>query len=203
MNPTISSTEYHPAADLASLPIPADCESPWYAIRVRPNFEKTVASALRGKGYEEYLPLYTRRSRWSDRIKTLDHAVFPGYVFCRLDVNRRLPVLTTPGVLSIVGFGNTFMPVSEQEIQCVRRIVQSPLVSTPWPYLCAGQRVRVVTGALEGIEGYLVHVKSESRIVISIDLLQRSVAAEVDRYWIEPVGSASARKPAGAAPAAC
>jgi transcription antitermination factor NusG len=158
---------------------------PWYAIHVRCHAEKNVSRILEGRGYEQYLPFYRERSRWSDRVKQLDLPLFPGYVFCRLEVALRRPVLTVPGVVAIVGFGSTFAPVPEDQISAVRDIVRSGLPSGPWPFLKEGQRIRVSNGALEGVEGFLVQIKNEYRVVVSVPLLQRSVAVEIDRDCIQ------------------
>ena len=160
---------------------------PWYAVRVRSNFERIVSSSLRGKGYNEYLPLYCKSSRWSDRLKNVSLPLFPGYVFCRLDIQHRLGLLTTPGVVSIVGFGGEFIPVPEEEMRSVRTIANSSLSYAPWPFLGEGQRVRIRSGVLDGIEGFVVQLKNDFRVVLSVDLLQRSVAVQVDRRCIEPL----------------
>ena len=173
---------------------------PWYAIRVRCHGEKNVARALESKGYEQYSPFYRKQNRWSDRIKTIDLPLFPGYVFCRLEVALRRPVLTIPGVVNLVGFGNIFVPIPENEIQAVQDIVRSGLPSLPWPFLREGEYIRVRTGALAGLEGFLVHIKNEFRVVVSIPLLQRSVAVQIDRDWIQPLpgspAASAARTPA-------
>ena len=98
---------------------------PWYALRVRPRCEKMVASTLLTKGYEGFLPLYRHRSRWSDRIKEVLLPLFPGYLFCRMDINHRLPILVTPGVMQVVGIAKTPYPVDEAEISALQSIVLS------------------------------------------------------------------------------
>jgi transcription antitermination factor NusG len=159
-------------------------ELPWYAIRVRSNYEHIVATALKGKGHTVYLPLYRKRVRTSAKYISLP--LMPGYVLSRIDLSRRLPILTTPGVVGIISFGNTFVPVAEREIEAVQRVERSGIASIPWPYLREGDRVRVTEGALEGVEGVLVRSKTECRVVVSIELLQRSAAVEIDRRSVEP-----------------
>lgn len=159
----------------------------WFALVVRSQHEKIVASVLQDKGYEKFLPLYSIRRRWSDRMKRLMLPLFPGYVFCRFDLNNRLPILVTPGVLQIVGAGKAPLPVDGNEIAALRTIVTSGLQSEPWPYLKLGQRVRIAQGALEGVEGILTSVKKPFRLVVSVTLLQRSVAIEVDQNWVSPL----------------
>jgi transcription antitermination factor NusG len=161
---------------------------PWYAIRVRSRLEKLVSAALRGKGYEEWLPLYRARHQWSDRVKQLDLPLFPGYIFCRFDVHDRLvPILTTPGVLAIVGAGKTPIPVPDDEMAAVQSIVRSGLAVQPWPSLNVGSQVCIQRGALAGITGTVLNVDKTCRLVLSIPLLQRAVAVEIDRDWVRPL----------------
>ncbi len=166
---------------------PADLATAWFALHVRSRCEKMVAASLRSKGFEELLPLYRSRNRWSDRVKDVDLPLFPGYVFCRLQPSSRLPVLTTPGVVSIIGSGKTPQPVEPEELAAIQSLVRSGMQAIPWPFLQAGERVRIEHGALEGVEGILTAVKKESRVVLSVTLLQRSVAVEVDRNLIRPI----------------
>jgi len=161
----------------------------WYALNVRTRFEKVVARNLRGKGYEEFLPTYTRSSRWSDRVKQIELPLFPGYVFCRFNPHDRLPILTIPGVNAVVGFGKTFMPVQESELHSVRAVVQSGVFCEPWPYVEVGQRVVVERGPLAGTEGLVTMVKNTYRLVISVNMLQRSVAVEIDRDCLKPLST--------------
>ena len=168
-------------------PRPKQQKLPWYAVRVRSNFEQVVSGSLSSKGYESYVPVYRKPSGRSACIKNIDVPLFPGYVFARIDLVHRLPVLVTPGVVNVVGFGNVFLPIPENEIQAVQAIVRSGLPSITWPFLRDGQRVRIEHGSLSGIEGQLVQIKNKFRIVVSIELLQRSVSVEIDRSWIHPV----------------
>ena len=151
-----------------------------------------VAASLRSKGIEEFLPLYRSRNTWSDRVQDVDLPLFPGYVFCRLQPSSRVTVLTTPGVISIIGSGKTPQAVEPEELASIQALVKSGLPAIPWPFLKTGERVRIEHGALEGVEGILTAVKKESRIVLSVTLLQRSVAVEVDRTFIRPIFSRSA-----------
>lgn len=160
---------------------------PWFALRVRSRREQTVATFLDGKGYEWFLPLYKCRRRWSDRIKEIQLPLFPGYVFCRLDMQHRLPVLTTPGVVTIVGTGKHPIPIDDGEMAAIQAAVQSSLRSRPWPFLQVGQRVRVEYGSLCGLEGILLDFRGQRRLVLSVTLLQRSVAVEVDDAWVVPI----------------
>lgn len=164
----------------------------WYAIRIQSKFERLAAVTLRGKGYEEFLPLYRSRRRWSDRVKQLDLPLFPGYLFCRFAVNDRLlPILTTPGVISIIGAGKTPVAVSDEEIAAVRAILRSGLPAQPWPCLTVGSRIFIERGPLAGLEGIALNVDKAFRLVVSVPLLQRSVAVEIERDWIRPIQNGS------------
>jgi transcription antitermination factor NusG len=160
---------------------------PWYALQVRPRYEKIIASTLLSKGYEGFLPLYRHRSRWSDRIKEIHLPLFPGYLFCRFDINRRLPILVTPGIIRVVGIGKNIYPVEESEIAALQAVVISGLQAQPWSFLNLGQKVRIDFGALAGVEGILLGMKGSRKLVISVTLLQRSVAVEIDEAWVAPV----------------
>ena len=161
----------------------------WYAVRVRSNAEKNVHTALTSKQLESFLPTYRCRRRWSDRIKELDAPLFPGYTFCRFDPAQRLPVLTTPGVISIISSSNGPLAVDERELDFVRSIVLSGTIMGPWPFLREGQCIEVVRGPLTGVEGIVVTVKSQYRLIVSVSLLQRSVSVEIDRDWVTPLSS--------------
>jgi len=152
----------------------------WYALQIRPRFEKLAARHLTDKGYEGYLPVYTARRRWSDRMKSVEVPLFPGYTFCRFDIRQRLPILVSPGVLSIVGIGKTPTAVSDREIFSIQQLIASGLVCGPWPFVQVGQCVSVERGPLAGLEGIVIEVKSNLRLILSLPLLQRSVAAEID-----------------------
>jgi transcription antitermination factor NusG len=160
---------------------------PWFAVRVRSNHERIAAAHLRERGYEEFSPSLRTERRWSDRTKEMDQFLFPGYVFCRLNPLDRLPVLTAPGVVDLVGFGKIPAQIPDNEIENVRRMVQSGLLVMPWPFLQLGHRVLIERGPLAGVEGILDEVKGKCRLVVSVQLLQRSVSAEVDRDWIRPL----------------
>jgi transcription antitermination factor NusG len=166
----------------------------WYALKVRPRSESIVADHLSAKGYSPFLPTYQSRRRWSDRIKTIDLPLFPGYLFCQFDVNKRMPILTTPGVGSIVGLGPNPAPIETAEIESIRTVVSAGVAYTPHPYLKTGQVVRIERGALMGLHGMVTEVKNELRLILSVNLLMRSVSIEIDRTWVEPVRSASSER---------
>jgi transcriptional antiterminator NusG len=167
---------------------------PWFALQVRMRHEAGVVDHLKGKGYEWFLPLYKMRRRWSDRIKEVDAPLFPGYLFCRFDPHNRLPILKTPGVTQIVGYNHVPVPVDEQEIEAIRRLVASGVPNFPCAYLEVGSKVRIEAGALRGLEGILTELKGKRRLVLSITLLQRSVAVEIDSDAVSVVHAPAGRR---------
>jgi transcription antitermination factor NusG len=184
----------HPLHDTENLVKPeSGRDGAWYALHVRERYESCVATHLRGRGYAAFLPLYTTRRRWSDRLKEIQLPLFPGYVFCQFDLQSRLPILTIPGVVHIVGFGKTAVPVDEGEITALRAADQSGLARRPWPYLRTGQRVKIECGPLCGLEGVLLDFKGAQRLVLSVTLLQRSVAVELEEQWVRPVPQCPSR----------
>jgi transcription antitermination factor NusG len=161
----------------------------WYALHVKPRFEKCVSGQLSVKGYETFLPSYISKRNWSDRVKELSLPLFPGYVFCRFDVHARLPILVTPGVVAIVGVGKTPSAIEESEILAVQQVIGSGLRAQRWPYLNHGEMVRVEAGPLEGLTGIVVRMKGCDQLVVSISLLMRSVSVEIDRRSVKPLVS--------------
>jgi transcriptional antiterminator RfaH len=161
---------------------------PWYGLRTKSKHEYVALKALGGQGYESYLPLHRRRRQWSDRVVESEQPLFPGYVFCRFDAQQRLPILATLGIVSIVGFGNGPVAIADTEIEAVQTLSRSGAAAQTCPFICEGQRVRIDHGALEGLQGILLQNKNQWRVVISVTMLQRSVAVEVDREWTSPVG---------------
>jgi transcription antitermination factor NusG len=161
-------------------------EHPWYALSVRPRYEKIVENFLENFRYESFLPTYKSRRLWSDRVKELDVPLFPGYLFCRFDIHNRLPILTIPGVQHIVGGTKIPAPIDKAEINAIQRVIRAGAVREPWPFLQEGDRVRIEQGSLAGVEGILLQVKGHHRLVLSITLLQRSVSVEVDSAFVRP-----------------
>jgi transcription antitermination factor NusG len=162
-------------------------EIAWYALRTRSNHERTAAAILDSKGYEQFLPVYWRDRCRSDRMVETEKPLFPGYLFCRFDARCALPILVTPGVACIVCFGKKPLPLSDAEIQSVRSVLNAGLALGPYPFLREGQRVRVTVGPLRGTEGFLVKHRDECRMVISINMLQRSVLVEIDPQCVNPI----------------
>lgn len=156
----------------------------WYAIRVKSRHEKPVSCALQNKGIEPFLPLYRARHRWSDRTVNLQLPLFPGYVFCRLGTGNWLPILTTPGVLKMVSVGRTPAPVDDNEIESIKTILRSGLAAYPWPVPRVGDQVVIDGGPLTGLEGVLSGLKKPDRLVVTLTLLQRAVAVEIDGWSV-------------------
>jgi transcription antitermination factor NusG len=176
----------HPESksDRRSLADGGEAIFPWFALQVRARQEASVADQLKGQGYEGFLPFYKLRKRWSDRIKEFDAPLFPGYLFCRFNPHNRLPILKTPGVIQIVGFNNIPAAVDEAEIVSIQRLVSSGIQHQPCGFLAVGDRVRISAGPLLGLEGILTGIKGNHRLVLSVSLLQRSVAVEIDSAFI-------------------
>ena len=152
----------------------------WYAIWTRSRHEQIVREQLEKKGFEAFLPTIARWSRWKDRKKKIDWPLFPGYCFARFDGNERLPILTCTGVVSIVSFDNEIAPIPEQEIDGIRRLVQSDLQYDPCALIREGQMVEVVSGPLKGVFGRLVRKGAHARLILAVDLIGQAVSVEVD-----------------------
>jgi transcription antitermination factor NusG len=162
-------------------------DSAWWALYTRHQHEKTVADMLTAKDFEVFLPLYDSMRRWKDRKKIVSLPLFPCYVFVRGGINRRLQVVTTPGVHMILTHGEKFAVIPEDEIQAIRRTVEGSYRVEPHPYLKVGERVRVIRGSLEGVEGVLLRKKNMCRLVLSVAMVAQSVAVEIDAADVEPV----------------
>jgi transcription antitermination factor NusG len=161
----------------------------WYALYTRSNHEKQVSEHLARRGVENYLPLYQSVREWSDRRIRLELPLFPGYLFVHTALRDRLPILQTPGVVRLVGAGGSPVPLDTAQIESLREGL-TRVTAEPWPHLPIGQRVRVVSGPLLGMEGVLVRRKSGARVVISIELIQRCFVADIDVSALEPIGGA-------------
>ena len=163
------------------------CADRWYAVYVRSRHEKTVENSLRGKGYSVFSPFYRSKRKRVHRITEIEVALFPGYVFCQFDSNKRLPILMTPGVVGVVGRGNRPEAVDDTEIASIRTLALSGRCVQPWPFLESGQRIRLHSGPLTGAEGIFLQVKDEYHLVVSITLLQRSVSVVIEKDAVAPL----------------
>jgi transcription antitermination factor NusG len=158
----------------------------WYALQVRTNFEKVVATLLRAKECEAFAPTYCVRRRWSDRIQEMDVPLFPGYIFCRCDWNSGVRILSTAGVIRVLG---TEKPTSipDSEIEAIQVIVNSRADRRPCDYLAEGEQVEICGGPLRGLRGFLISTARFPRLVCSVTLLQRSVLVELSPDWLIPM----------------
>jgi transcription antitermination factor NusG len=161
----------------------------WYAIYTNARHEKVVAQQLSQRSIETFLPLYRLVHRWKDRRKLVESALFPSYVFIKIAIQDRLRVLQVPGVVNIVGFKGSFSALPDHEITALRNGLENHVYAEPHPYLKVGRRVRVIRGPMAGAEGILTRKKDKYRVVISLDVLMRSVAVEMDGGDLETLGS--------------
>lgn len=159
---------------------------PWYALQVRGRHERVVAEHLASQGFEWFLPLCKERKRWSDRIKEVESPLFPGYLFCRFDAQNRLPILKTPGLVQIVGYNRQPISVDEGEIAAIQTLVASGVPNQPCSFVEIGDPVRIESGPLRGLQGILVESRGHHKFVLSVTLLQRSVAVEIDALSVTP-----------------
>lgn len=159
--------------------------SRWYAAHTNSNHEKRVAEQLSVRDVEYFLPLYESVRRWKDRKVKLQMPLFPGYIFVRMPLRDRLRVQQIPGVARLVGFDGTPAALPEEEIEVLRRGLTRDAKAQPHPYLKIGQRVRVRSGPLHGLMGVLRRRKSGTQLVVSVDLIMRSVALEIDEVDLE------------------
>ena len=160
-------------------------DTPWHAVYTRHQHEKTVADLLLKKGFEPFLPLYQSTRRWKDRLKALSLPLFPSYVFIHGGIDRPLQILTTPGVYSIVTYGGEAAIIPGEQIEAVKRMVENSLRIEPHPFLKCGDWVRVKAGPLKGVEGILARLRGLFRLIISVEMLQQSVAIEVNASDVE------------------
>ncbi|MGE5487767.1 MAG: transcription termination/antitermination protein NusG [bacterium] len=162
---------------------------PWFALRVRSNFEKVASEALRQAGYVQFLPVFRSTRRWSGRDRQVELPVFPGYLFARSEPERLQSLASLRGVLHVVSAGRTPVPVDESEIAAVEAIARSALTAHPWPFLNAGRRVIIDHGPLAGFSGILVQTRNQHWLVVSVSLLMRSIAVDVPAEWVRQSGS--------------
>jgi transcription antitermination factor NusG len=161
----------------------------WYALRTRPRHEKRVHAELQGKSIHSFLPLLSEKHHWSDRRQLVQLPLFPGYIFTRMqnDLSHRVSVLKTIGVLSFVGFRGVGTPIPEEQIRALQAILEARISIGQYAFLNVGQKVRIVGGSLDGIQGIISEKKGETSLVITIDLIQRSIAIRVAGYRVAPV----------------
>jgi transcription antitermination factor NusG len=175
---------------LATVLHASDAEAKWFALSVTVRHEKMVSQVLQHKGFETFLPLYTRRHQYNRRVREFEIPLFPGYLFCRSALNARLPILTTPGVLQMIGAGRVPIPVEDNEITSLQKAAEAGVSMAPHPFWQSGQTGRIATGPLAGIEGIVVNAKQPLRLILSVGLLRRSVLLEIDSDCVDLVSEA-------------
>jgi len=160
----------------------------WFAVQTRSRHEKKVNCELREKGIHSFLPLHRERRRWSDRSQWVELPMFSQYVFVRLPGtgDSRIRVLQTSGVVQFVGSSVRGTPIPDEQIEGLQAIVSNCIPTAPHPFLQVGRRVRIRGGALEGIEGILSAIRNETNLVVSVDLIQKSVAIRINGFEVEP-----------------
>jgi transcription antitermination factor NusG len=159
---------------------PRPAGAAWYAVWTRSRHEQTVRDQIERKGFEAFLPTIPRWSRWKDRRKKIDWPLFPGYCFVRFEGQNRLPILSCSGVVTIVSFNGDIAPIPDQEIDGIRRLVESDLQYDPCPLIREGMMVEVVHGPLKGVVGRLMRKGAHARLVLAVDLIGQAVSVEVD-----------------------
>ena len=166
---------------------PAYAEPRWYASYTCANHEKRIAAQFNERSIENFLPLYETVRRWKDRRVRIALPLFPGYIFVRHSLRNRLEILQVPGVVRLVGFNNVAAPLPVEDIETLRSGLNRPSGAEPHPYLTVGRRVRIVHGPFEGLAEILVRRKGRLRVVVSIELIMRSVAMDVDVADVAPI----------------
>ena len=157
----------------------------WYAVQVRPRFERPVVRLLEEKGYQLLLPMYRSRRRWADRVKEQEQPLFANYVFCRITAAASASIVTTYGVVRIVGAGSQPLPVDDAEVDALQAIVNSPLRVEPCDYFRVGQAAQITAGPLCGLKGVLVRRSSNLRFVLTLEMINQNAAVEVDANDLE------------------
>lgn len=166
-----------------------EVDSGWYALYTRHHHEKVIAKALMAKGFAVFLPLYSTLRNWKDRTKVVSLPLFSCYVFVKGGLERQLDILTTSGIHGFVCFAGSPARISQSEIDGIRQVVERSIKIEPHPFIKSGDRVRVKAGPLEGIEGILVRKKNFSRLVLTVELLGKSAAVEVDVSLVERINT--------------
>ncbi|MCU1245968.1 MAG: transcriptional activator RfaH [Acidobacteria bacterium] len=151
----------------------------WLALQVRSGWELKSAADLKLKGFDEFVPVYQEKRKWSDRTKIVTAALFTGYVFVRFDLNNPLRIISVPGALRFVSIGHAPLPIDDGEIESLQILSKAGAHCRPCDYFEVGQQVRIGRGALRGLQGRIMRVKSKDRLVVSVSLLKRSVFLEL------------------------
>ena len=180
-----------PQIHVTELPLtgvaPGEGESSWFAIQTRPRYEKKVVSELQEKDIDVFLPLFSVKRQWSDRQRVVHPPLFPSYVFVRVapTPSTRVSILRTNGVTSFVGIRGVGTPIPDGEIEALRSIIEQKIAFEPYPYLKIGARVCIRGGCLRGIEGMLTAINGDQSLIVSVNLIQRSIAIRITGYSVE------------------
>jgi transcription antitermination factor NusG len=161
----------------------------WYAVRTLARHEKKVATQLQGKGVTAFLPLVAQVHKWSDRRKVVELPLFPGYAFVRVvpSITVRLTVLHSPGVVGFVGIHGKAVPIPAKQIEDIQCMLANHIPCAPYPFLREGQRVRIRGGCLDGVQGIFATLNQDRSLIVSVDLIQRSLAIRINGYDLEAV----------------
>lgn len=164
----------------------------WFALQVKPKYELLVETSLHNKGFEGFAPTYVCTREWSDRKKHITLPLFPGYVFCRFNTEVRAPIVSTPGVIRILGNDSA---IPDGEIEAIRTVVSKGIASRPCSYLDVGTRVQIITGPLTGVTGILVSHTNLHRLILSVTLVRGSISIQIERGSVIPVRENGRTKP--------
>jgi transcription antitermination factor NusG len=164
-------------------------QSAWFAIQTRPRYEKKISAELQEKGVKAFLPLCSAKHQWSDRRREVHLPIFPGYVFVRIVpvAYARVSVLRTNGVISFVGVRNMGIPIPDSEIEAIQTVFEQGVAFEPYPYLKVGQQVAIRGGCLDGVSGVLMARNGDRSLIISVNLIQRSIAMRIEGYQVEAI----------------
>lgn len=161
----------------------------WYAVQTRSRHEKMVARQLEGQGFATFLPITTELRQWSDRRKLVEIPLFPGYTFVRMayQPEQKLRVLSTEGIVGFVGVHGQGVPIPDKQIEHIQTLLDAKVPFEAYPFLKVGQRVKIRSGSLNGTEGILVGQEADRRLVISVEIIQRSISIQLQGYEVEPI----------------
>jgi len=189
---TSTITIHPPTDDLLTKKLFSECQ--WYAGYTAARHEKRVSEHLSQRGVEHFLPLYNTIHRWNNGRHRVSLPLFPGYIFVRIALQERLRVLEIPGFVRLVGFNSLPVPLPESDIKSMREALTGGVIVEPYPYLTVGTRVEIRNGPLQGMTGILLRRQNRCRVVISVDLIMRSMAVEVEASDVVPLKN-STRQP--------
>ena len=179
---TITADEFSQATSTAN-------ELMWFAVQTKPRHEKRAAAELQEKGISAFLPLCSEKRQWSDRQRTVELPLFPQYVFVRMtqSLNTRVLVLRTSGIMNFVGMRGMGMAIPDEQIERIQTVMAQGIPVSPHLFTNIGKRIRIRGGALDGLQGILTAVNGDRTLVVSVELIQRSIAIRIAGFTVEPV----------------